>query len=80
MNIDCIRESINLPLLNKGDQVVVHKVGAYNMTQWMQFIQMRPKIVLIDMQGKSHILRENESLETMMELERMPDHLKGPSK
>ena len=80
MNIDCIRENINLPLLNKGDQVVVHKVGAYNMTQWMQFIQMRPKIVLIDMLGKSHILRENESLETMMELERMPEHLKGPNK
>ena len=80
MNIDCIRENINLPLLNKGDQVVVHKVGAYNMTQWMQFIQMRPKIVLIDMQGKSHILRENESLETMMELERMPEHLVKTSK
>ncbi len=77
MNIDCIRENINLPLLNKGDQVVVHKVGAYNMTQWMQFIQMRPKIVLIDMNGKTHILRENESLETMIELERMPDHLKN---
>ena len=77
MNIDCIRESINLPLLNKGDQVVVHKVGAYNMTQWMQFIQMRPKIVMIDMEGKSHILRENESLDTMMELERMPEHLKN---
>lgn len=77
MNIDCIRESINLPLLNKGDQVVVHKVGAYNMTQWMQFIQMRPKIVMIDMEGKTHILRENESLDTMMELERMPEHLKN---
>jgi len=77
MNIDCIRESINLPLLNKGDQVVVHKVGAYNMTQWMQFIQMRPKIVLIDLLGNTHVLRENESLETMMELERVPEHLKS---
>ena len=47
------------------------------MTQWMQFIQMRPKIVMIDMEGKSHILRENESLDTMMELERMPEHLKN---
>jgi len=77
MNIDCIRENVNLPLLNKGDQVVVHKVGAYNMTQWMQFIQMRPKIILIDMQGNTHVLRENESLDTMMELERLPDHLKS---
>ncbi|NBX79485.1 MAG: diaminopimelate decarboxylase [Flavobacteriales bacterium] len=77
MNIDCIRENINLPLLNKGDQVVVHKVGAYNMTQWMQFIQMRPRIVLIDMQGQTHVLRENESLDTMMELERIPTHLQS---
>jgi diaminopimelate decarboxylase len=75
MNIDCIRESVNLPLLNKGDQVVVHKVGAYNMTQWMQFIQMRPKIVLIDTEGKTHIIRENESLDTMQRYEKKPAHL-----
>ena len=35
MNIDVMRQSANLPLLNRGDKVVVHKVGAYNMTQWM---------------------------------------------
>ena len=75
MNIDCVRESVNLPLLNKGDHVVVHKVGAYNMTQWMQFIQMRPKIVLIDMESKMHVIRENESLETMQRYEKMPGHL-----
>lgn len=75
MNIDCIRENVSLPLLNKGDMVVVHKVGAYNMTQWMQFIQMRPKIVMIDLLGNTHVLRENESLDTMMELERIPEHL-----
>ena len=48
MNIDIVRETVSLPLLNRGDHVVVHKVGAYNMTQWMQFIAMRPNIVLID--------------------------------
>ncbi len=75
MNIDCIRENINLPLLNRGDQVVVHKVGAYNMTQWMQFIQMRPKIVLIDLENKTHIIRENETNETMQRHEVMPAYL-----
>ncbi|MFN8358840.1 MAG: diaminopimelate decarboxylase [Candidatus Kapaibacterium sp.] len=75
MNIDVVRESINLPLLNRGDQVVVHRVGAYNMTQWMQFIQMRPKVVMIDMQGKTHIIRVHESLETISTYERMPEHL-----
>ena len=77
MNIDCLRESANLPLLNKGDNVVIHKVGAYNMTQWMQFIHMRPKIVLIDMDGKTHIIRENESLETMLRYENKPAHLEN---
>ena len=77
MNIDCIRENVSLPLLNKGDLVVVHKVGAYNMTQWMQFIQMRPKIVMIDMEGTPHLVRENESLETMEQLEQIPEHLKS---
>lgn len=75
MNIDCIRESVNLPLLSKGDQVVVHKVGAYNMTQWMQFIQMRPNVVMIDRAQKVHLIRNKESLETMLTHEAMPEHL-----
>lgn len=75
MNIDCIRESVNLPLLSAGDQVVVHRVGAYNMTQWMQFIQMRPNVVMIDTQGKVHLIREKESVHTMLKYERMPEHL-----
>lgn len=77
MNIDVVRETINLPLLNKGDNVVVHRVGAYNMTQWMQFIQMRPKIVMIGMDGAPHIIRDHESLETMLRYEKMPSHLKN---
>ena len=76
MNIDVIRENINLPLLNKGDKVVVHSVGAYNMTQWMQFITLRPKVVMIDEDGKTHIIRENETVDTFGELEEIPAHLK----
>jgi diaminopimelate decarboxylase len=75
MNIDVIRDNITLPLLNKGDQVVVHHVGAYNMTQWMQFITLRPKVVMIDMDGKVHVIRNNESLENLLELEVVPSHL-----
>ena len=75
MNIDVVRQSINLPLLNRGDKVVVHKVGAYNMTQWMQFIQMRPNVVLIDEQGKTHIIRESETLQYIEQPEKVPEHL-----
>jgi len=79
MNIDVVRESVTLPLLNRGDHVVVHKVGAYNMTQWMQFIAMRPNIVLIDTNGKTHIIRKAENLAYLEQLEMIPEHLK-PSK
>jgi diaminopimelate decarboxylase len=77
MNIDVLRQSANLPLLNRGDKVVVHKVGAYNMTQWMQFIHMRPNVVMIDEQGKVHLVREAETLAYIEQQERVPEHLKG---
>lgn len=76
MNIDKVRESVNLPLLNRGDHVVVHKVGAYNMTQWMQFIAMRPNVVMIDMKGEVHLIRKNETIDTLTDLESIPEHLK----
>ncbi|MBU1370430.1 MAG: alanine racemase [Bacteroidetes bacterium] len=75
MNIDVVRENISMPLLNKGDKVVIHHVGAYNMTQWMQFITLRPKVVMIDPEGKPHIIRNNESMDTIENLEQIPDHL-----
>ena len=76
MNIDVIRESAALPLLNKGDQFVIHYVGAYNMTQWMQFINLRPRVVLIDLQDQVHLIRENETMEVFKSLEKVPEHLK----
>lgn len=75
MNIDIVRDTVSLPLLNRGDHVVVHKVGAYNMTQWMQFIAMRPNIVLIDTGNQTHIIRKAETLAYLEELEQMPEHL-----
>jgi diaminopimelate decarboxylase len=77
MNIDVVRESIKLPALNKDDHVVVHRVGAYNMTQWMQFITMRPRVVIIDTKGEVHVIREKETLDYLMETERVPDFLKN---
>ena len=77
MNIDVVRNSISLPLLEPGDQLVVHKVGAYNMTQWMQFINMRPAVVLIDTKGKEHLIRKQETLEYLELMEELPIHLKA---
>lgn len=79
MNIDIVRESITMPLLEKGNHLVVHKVGAYNMTQWMQFITLRPNIVMIDMENKTHIIRRAETLQDLQANELIPVHLKENS-
>ncbi len=75
MNIDVVRDAVAFPLLRKGDHFVLKRTGAYNMTQWMQFITYRPKVVLIDINGKPHIIRESEELQTIRGQERIPDHL-----
>jgi diaminopimelate decarboxylase len=77
MNIDVVRENVSLPLLQKGDRVVVHRVGAYNMTQWMQFIQMRPNVVLIDTRGVVHLIRRREDVQTLNNQELVPEYLEA---
>ena len=77
MNIDVIRTAINFPPMQKGEHIVLKRVGAYNMTQWMQFITLRPKIILVDTEGSPHIIRENETNETITSLERVPEYLKN---
>jgi|SRR6185437_1438131 len=76
MNIDVIRENVTLPPLKRDDHVVVHTVGAYNMTQWMQFIALRPAVVLIDMDEKVHIIRNRETLGSIEGSEVLPKYLK----
>ena len=75
MNIDVVRENITLPLLQRGDHLVVHRVGAYNMTQWMQFITLRPNIVMLDMESHQQLIRKAETLEYIEQVELTPDHL-----
>ncbi len=75
MNIDVLREAIAFPLLKKGDHFVVKRIGAYNMTQWMQFITLRPNVVLIDMDNKPHVIRRKEEMENIRGQEQVPGHL-----
>lgn len=76
MNIDVVRETCTLPPLKRGDKVVVHTVGAYNMTQWMQFISLRPTVVLIGSDGIPYIIRKRETLHTIDSVEVVPEELK----
>ena len=75
MNIDVIRENISIPLLKTGDHFVISRIGAYNMTQWLQFITMRPNVILIGNNRKVDVIRKKESLETLEQMELVPDYL-----
>lgn len=75
MNIDLIRSNIFFPLLKKGDHYVIRRTGAYNNTQWMQFIHHRPAVVLIDTGGKAHLIRRAENTGDIRGPEHIPAHL-----
>lgn len=77
MNIDVIRNAIKFPMLDKGEHIIISRIGAYNMTQWMQFINYRPKVVMIDEKEQIYIIREGENHESMNALDIVPEHLKN---
>jgi diaminopimelate decarboxylase len=76
MNIDVMRQSIKLPPLKTGDLLSFWPVGAYNNTQWMQFIAMRPAVVMVRQNGRVDVVRESESLEDITALEHLPAELR----
>jgi diaminopimelate decarboxylase len=76
MNIDVVRPSFSFPDLQTGDHVIVNPVGAYNVTQWMQFIEYRPNVILITETGDMEIIREKETLQDVIQRERIPEHLR----
>ncbi len=76
MNIDIIDEGSLLPPLEKGMQLVFSPVGAYNNTQWMQFIEYRPNIVMVMEDGSVELVREKEDLSDIERREKLPEKLK----
>lgn len=76
MNIDVIREQVELPPLEVNDKLVLHPVGAYNLTQSMQFIDLRPAVVLIGLDGSPHVIRRREVLDDVERAEQVPTHLR----
>jgi diaminopimelate decarboxylase len=76
MNIDVMRESVKLPPLAAGQRLVFSNVGAYNTTQWMQFITLRPAVVLIGTNGEPTLIRRAESVDDLNALEQVPAWLR----
>jgi diaminopimelate decarboxylase len=75
MNIDVVRDNIMLPPMDVGEQLVFRHVGAYNVTQWMQFITYRPAVVMVGTDGRHELLRRAENLETILAQEEVPSWL-----
>lgn len=78
MNIDVVRHSVHLPPLKVGDTVMVSPVGAYNNTQWLQFIEYRPNVVMVHEDNQVSVIRHAENLEYIDRQERIPQHLANP--
>jgi len=75
MNIDIIDEAVMLPPLPRGTRLTLSPVGAYNVTQWMQFIEYRPAVVLIDEENGVDVIRQREDLTSMTIPEQLPPRL-----
>ena len=75
MQIDILRENMMLPPLTKGDLMVFKRVGAYNVSQWTQFITLRPAVVMISPDGEVHVIRKSETLDDVTGREEIPSHL-----
>jgi len=75
MALDVIRETVDLPILDVGDVVTLHPVGAYNLAQSMQFIAYRPAVVLIAENGRPELVRRRETLDDINGPELIPSHL-----
>lgn len=76
MNIDVILENASLPPLTKGTRLILSPMGAYNTTQWMQFIRYRPAIVMIMEDGTIEEIRRAETLDDVVGPEILPKKLK----
>jgi len=76
MNIDVMRESVQLPPLAAGQRLVFKNVGAYNTTQWMQFITLRPAVVMIGNNGETTVIRRSETVEDLTSYEQVPAWLR----
>ena len=76
MNIDVIDEGSLLPPMEKGTKLIFSPVGAYNLTQSMQFIEYRPNVVLIGLDRQVDLIREAEDLTDIERREILPERLK----
>lgn len=75
MQIDVVRERASLPPLSVGSPLIITNVGAYCLTQSMQFIQPRPAVVLLGPNGPE-VIRRRETWRDIFALDSVPKRLR----
>jgi diaminopimelate decarboxylase len=76
MNIDVMRDTMQFPPMCPGDRLVFRNVGAYNVTQWHQFITLRPAVVMVGADGRPARIRRAENLDDFRSIEEVPEWLR----
>lgn len=61
MQVDLIESGIEMPKLKEGDTLIIKTVGAYELSQSMQFIRGRPSVVSISTNGKLNVCQREET-------------------
>ena len=77
MQIDVLRDRVLLPELEVGSPLLFSNVGAYCLTQSMQFIQTRPPVVLLGPNGPE-LIRRKEKWKDVFALDLVPKRLRQP--
>ncbi len=77
MNVDVVCESVNMAPIPVGGRVLISPVGAYNVTQSMQFIELRPAVAMIRPDGSHALIRRAEVLDDLVGPEIVPEWLRG---
>ena len=62
--------------MKRGTRLILSPVGAYNVTQWMQFITYRPNVVLVGEDGQVDVIRDAEDLSDIVRRETLPERLR----
>ena len=76
---DVLINGLPVPHVESGDILMVFGTGAYNYTMSSNYNRFpRPAMVLVE-NGKSHVLVQRETYDTIIQQDLIPNHLRQPS-
>ena len=61
MQNDCLSRDLLLPEPEPGDILCIYETGAYDFSHSLQFIRLRPAVVMLSEDGSPRLVRRAES-------------------